>query len=186
MPSIHRYEPSREIDLAHGGKSKDRGESENPIAIRVHRPSRRERLGPGSSRIDTSILHPASHPIEPPSLNHDPHSENATLSRPLVYSTGLHPAHKFRYSTIPDHQCRPYHTQPHAKVYSQRAPAIARGGIPALRVRYRDRATRARTGARTDRVRDDVYALERQGHYHLPGLHAQVVQQPAIASPCTF
>ena len=80
---------------ARGGKSKDKGEG--PIASRVHQPSRRERLGPGSSRIETSILLPASHPIFPPSPQSSTRGENKTLSRPPIYSTGLHTAPQFRY-----------------------------------------------------------------------------------------
>ena len=115
-----------------GSKSKDKGEG--PIATRIHQPLGRRRAGNGSDlgwlaslprfchqlaalrRPDTddsvmyfqSITFITSDRI--PSSQSSTHNENTTLSRPPIYSIGLHPAPQLRYLTFPDHQCRPHNT----------------------------------------------------------------------------
>ena len=181
--------PSCEICRAREGKSKDKGEG--PTAIRAHQPSRQERLGPGSSRIDTSILLPASHPIFTPSLNH---LHTAKIQRYPVL-----PATQRVTIPLPDFVTRRFRTTSadpttHASFIPihvaaacdgifdlHRVSAISCTKISALCVVS---ASGIGIGQLEqvmeqdpDGVRVDVCVLERQEYYHLPDLHAQVLRR---------
>ena len=117
---------------APGDKSKDKGEG--PIAIRIHQPLGGRRAGHGSDlgwlvslpcfcnqlaalrrpeTYDSVMYFRSITPITSdriPSSQSSTHNENTMLSRPPIYSTGLHPVPQLCYLTFPDHQCRPYNT----------------------------------------------------------------------------
>ena len=126
----------------------EQGEAWDAIAIRVHQPSRWERLGPGSSAsYRYLILPPASHPIEP--LRTIIHTQ-WKYNRPPVYPMGLHPAPQSYYPTLPITSTDlPHPLMPRSRMrrYIRSVLQLFRG-ILTLRVRYRDRAVRALAGAR--------------------------------------